>query len=199
MRDLSDPVRARISLEELTLAREDLALAEERLRHLVVRSVADGQLSLRRPDDLVGRFVRKGELVGYVVRHDNPVVQVVVPEDSADLVLQGTRAVTVRTVSNMARVLPARVERIGPGLEEAVPNLALATAGGGQVALDPTDPAHQRTLGKYLQLDLALAEERGDAPRFGERVHVRFSHAAEPVAYRLWRELRQVFLKHFNV
>ena len=199
MRDLSDPVRARISLEELTLAREDLALAEERLRHLVVRSVADGQLSLRRPDDLVGRFVRKGELVGYVVRHDNPVVQVVVPEESADLVLQGTRAVTVRTVSNMARVLPARVERIGPGLEEAVPNLALASAGGGRVALDPTDPAHQRTLGKYLQLDLALAEERGDAPRFGERVHVRFSHAAEPVAYRLWRELRQVFLKHFNV
>ncbi len=199
MRDLSDPVRARISLEELTLAREDLALAQERLRHLVVRSGVEGQLSLRRPDDLVGRFVRKGELIGYVVRHDNPVVQVVVPEDAADLVLQGTRAVTVRTASQMARVLPARIERIGPGLEESVPNPALTSAGGGTVALDPTDPAHQRTLGKYLHLDLALAEERGDAPRFGERVHVRFSHAAEPVAYRLWRELRQVFLKHFNV
>lgn len=199
MRDLSDPLRARITLEELTLARADLALAQERLGQLTIRARTDGQLSLRRPDDLLGRFLRKGELVGYVVRHEAPVIHVAVPENEADLVLQGTRGIAVRMASDRAQQREARIERIAPRLEERLPNAALATQGGGSIALDPTDPAHQRTIGKFLLLDLALVEERRDAPRFGERVHVRFAHDDEPVATRLYRALRQVFLKHFNV
>jgi putative peptide zinc metalloprotease protein len=138
-------------------------------------------------------------LVGYVVRHEAPVIRVAVPESEVDLVLQGTRGIALRTASRGQEVLAARIERIGPQLEETLPNPALGTQGGGSIALDPTDPAHQRTIGKFLHIDLALVEERRDAPRFGERVHVRFVHAAEPVASRLYRGLRQVFLKHFSV
>jgi putative peptide zinc metalloprotease protein len=199
MRDVSDPVRARITLEELNLARADLAQAQERLGQLVVRSRGEGTLSLRRPDELLGRYLRKGDLVGYVVQHAEPVIRVVVPETEADLVLQRTRGIAIRTASHRAEVLPATVERIGPRLEESLPSAALSTAGGGSVALDPTDAAHLRTLGKFLHVDLVLAGQRQDAPRFGERVFVRFAHEAEPVASRLYRGLRQVFLKHFSV
>ncbi len=33
----------------------------------------------------------------------------------------------------------------------------------------------------------------------GGRVHVRFDHGWEPIGWRLYRSLRQVFLKRFNV
>lgn len=199
MRDLSDPVRARITLEELTHARADLDLARERLAALVLRSRAEGQLSLPRPDDLLGRFVRKGELVGYVIRPGDPVIRVAVPESEADLVLQRTRAVALRPASARHQAIPARIERIAPRLEESVPSPALTTQGGGEVALDPTDAGRGRTIGKYLQLDLALDVQVAALPtRIGERVHVRFAHAAEPLASRLYKSMRQVFLRHFN-
>lgn len=197
MRDLSDPVRARITLEELTLARADLDLARERLAQLTIRSRADGRLSLHRPDDLVGRYIRKGDLIGYVVRFEEPVIRVVVPESEADLVLQRTRGVELRTHSARGEARPARIERISPRLEESVPSPALTTQGGGRALLDPT--ARDRTLGKYLQLDIVLDDGRMETTRFGERVHVRFAHDEEPVASRFYRALRQVFLRHFHV
>lgn len=199
MRDLSDPVRARITLEELNLARADLALAEERLAQLVIRSRAEGRLSLLRPDDLVGRFVRKGELIGYVARFEEPVIRVVVPEAEADLVLGRTRGVALRMASARGEVLPARIGRIAPRLEESVPSPALTTQGGGAVLLDPTAPGRERTIGRYLQMELVPEPGALAAPRFGERVHVRFAHDEEPVAHRLYRSLRQVFLRHFQV
>ena len=199
MRDVSDPVRARVTLEELTLARADLAAAEERLALLTIRARTEGRLTLRRPEELLGRFIRKGELIGHVVRHDDPVIRVAVPENEADLVLQGTRGIAVRAASLRAEARPARVERIGARLEDSVPSPALSVQGGGSIALDPTDPAHQRTIGRFLHMDLVFDGAAQAAPRFGERVHVRFAHEAEPVANRLWRGLRQVFLRHFQV
>ena len=113
--------------------------------------------------------------------------------------LRDTRGIAVRTASNRAESIVARLDRIGPQLEDSVPNAVLTTAGGGSIALDPTDPARARTLDKYLYVDLVLADGRRPAPRFGERVHVRFAHADEPIAHRMMRSLRQVFLKHFSV
>ncbi|HEV7264681.1 MAG TPA: GAF domain-containing protein [Falsiroseomonas sp.] len=199
MRDLSNPVRARITLEELTLSRADLALAREWMAQLTIRSRAAGRLSLHRPDDLVGRFVRKGELIGYVADFEAPVIRVVVPESEADLVLQNTRAVALRAASDAGRVLSARIERISPRLEETLPSLALGTLGGGAVLLDPTAPGRDRALGRFLQIDLAIEDGRLTATRFGERVFVRFAHEAEPVAIRFWRAIRRVFLRHFNI
>jgi putative peptide zinc metalloprotease protein len=95
--------------------------------------------------------------------------------------------------------LAARVERIVPRLEESLPNAALATAAGGSTPLDPTDPNHNRTLGRVLQLDLALDLPREGSALFGERAFVRFSHGEEPLAERLWRGLRQTFMGRFAI
>ena len=43
-------------------------------------------------------------------------VRVAVPENDADLVLQGTRDIAVRPASDRARVLPARVEGYQPAM-----------------------------------------------------------------------------------
>jgi hypothetical protein len=186
-------------LEALNLARADLALARERLDQRVIRSHAEGRLSLHRPDDLVGRFVRKGGLIGPVARFEDPVIRVVVPEAEADLVPARTRGVAPRLASARAEVLQARIERISPRLEASVPSPALTTGRGAAALGDPTAPDRGRTLGRYLRLDLAPEPGALAAPRFGERVHVRFAHDEEPVAHRLCRPLRQVFLRHFEV
>ena len=47
-------------------------------------------------------------------------------------------------------------------------------------------------------VDLALPAEV-PATAFGERVHVRFGHGWEPLAWQGFRRLRQLLLSQFNV
>ena len=51
---------------------------------------------------------------------------------------------------------------------------------------------------KMFQFDLELS--RPIAPVFvGGRVYVRFDHKPEPLAFQWYRQLRQMFLRRFNV
>jgi putative peptide zinc metalloprotease protein len=49
-----------------------------------------------------------------------------------------------------------------------------------------------------FQLDLALPPEVRSS-YLGARVYVRFNHGFEPVGFQLYRGLRQLFLRRFDV
>ena len=53
-------------------------------------------------------------------------------------------------------------------------------------------------LEKLLHLEVVAASGRINET-MGGRVYVRFDHGKEPLAQRLYRNVRQVFLKQFNV
>ena len=199
--DFGDRSAARVLQEELRAAQGDLDLTRERLDHLTLRAAASGTLILPGGEDLRGRFVRKGQTVAYITDFTNPLIRVVVPENRSDLVRSETKEVAIRFVSDKARTLPARVIREVPSLTATLPNLALATEGGGRVALDPGARganAQRQTLSNYLHLDVRLTENT-EFRGLGERVYVRFGHEEEAVALQLYRVARQVFLRHFDI
>ncbi len=196
--DLTDPAEAKIIREQLHHAEADLALAHKRRRDLLVRSPADGRFILPRAADLPGSYLRKGEVIGYVAQLEDPVIRVIVPEDAADLVRQQTRGVDLRFADSMDATLPAVVEREVPTISDTLPNMALSTMGGGDVAVDPTDPQQMKVLAKLLHLELRLRSPR-PVEAMGGRVYVRFDHGEEPLARRIYRNVRQLFLKQFNV
>jgi putative peptide zinc metalloprotease protein len=195
----TDQARARMRRAELEHAEADLALAGERREALAVRAGAAGIFVAHVPTDLLGRFVRQGELLGYVTTFRDPVVHALVPEADADLIRQGTRDLSLRFATNVATVLPARVVREVPELTDALPSLALAAEGGGAIALDPTAAVEaRRALRSFLALEIGV--DAGQPFRsVGERVFVRFRHDPAPVALRVWRSARQVFLDTFEI
>ena len=91
-----------------------------------------------------------------------------------------------------------RALREVPALTATLPSMALSTQGGGEISLDPNDRSGARALANLLHLELELAESRRVGV-VGERVYVRFFHGTEPLFARLYRNLRQVFMKRFNV
>lgn len=196
--DVEDRVEARIIRERLRHAEADLALARERQRALLVRSSASGRFILSRAADLPGRHFRKGAVLGYVARLDEPVIRVLVPENAADLVRQETRGIEIRFADRLHTVLPAAVVREVPSLSDTLPSMALSTMGGGEIALDPTDPQEMRALARLLHLEL---QPRAPHPvdALGGRVYVRFDHGNRPLVYRIYRTVRQLFLRRFNV
>jgi putative peptide zinc metalloprotease protein len=196
--DTIDPAEARIVQERLEHAEADLELTLERQRDLLVRSGTDGQFIVPRAADLPGRFVRQGDVLSYVSKQKDSVVRVVVPENQADVVRNRVKAVELKFQNRVTLTVPAIINREVPTLSNTLPSLALSTLGGGNIVLDPTDTTKATTVDRLLHLELMPGSTK-HLPPLGSRVHVRFTHTAEPLAFRLSRGIRQVFLSRFNV
>ena len=186
-------VRAQMRLEGLKTVEAELARARERASELMVRSPANGVFALPAPQDMAGRFVRKGELIGYVVPEGRPTARVLVPQEAVDLVRARTTRVSVMLAENLGEVFPGRVLREVPRASDRLPSMALSQAGGGDIALDPTAGDAATTLQTHFEFEIELMSARPLGA--GGRAYVRFEHAPETVAQQLWRLLQQVFLQ----
>ena len=197
-RDTVDPAEARIVREQLQHAQADLELALQRQRDLVVRSTAAGRFLVPRHADMPGIFVRQGSVLGYVSNEPDTVIRVVVIEDEADAVRTRLRGVELKYPEHMGETIEADILREVPSLTDELPSMALSTLGGGKISIDPTDTSQMRALSTLLHLELKPAS-LDNLPPLGSRVYVRFSHGFEPLAWRLYRGIRQVFLRRFSV
>jgi putative peptide zinc metalloprotease protein len=195
---VTDQVEAKIVREQLHHAQADLELAKQRQRDLLVTSLSGGQFILPRAADQPGRFVHKGEVLGYVASLEDVIVRVIVDEDMAELVRRRIKRVDIRFVDRMSETVPGVIEREVPELSDTLPSMALSTVGGGKVVIDPTDANKMKVLAKLLHLEVRPVETC-PATALGERVYVRFSHGAEPLAGRMYRAVRQIFLRRFSV
>ena len=66
------------------------------------------------------------------------------------------------------------------------------------ILIDPRDPNKSRALEGLFFVDLRITDGK-PVDRLGERVFVRFDHGTEPIAFRLMRAVRQVFLSRFGL
>ncbi len=188
-----DLVQAQILDDELTAARAALARARERAGEEIVRSPSAGRFVVPRAEELLGRFVEQGQELGWVVGDSLATARVVVAQDDVHFVRNETRSVEVRLASRIAEVLQGRVQREVPAASDRLPTAALGGAHGGPFTVDPMDAEATLTLEKVFQFDVALPE-RVASREIGTRVHVRFHHGWEPLAGRVGRGIRRLFL-----
>jgi len=192
----SEPVQAAIVMDEIGTIREDLALARTRLEALTVRSRATGNFLVEQPRDLVNRYVRNGDLIGYIGDKSNGRVRVAVTQDDIGLIRERTDAVWVRLIEQIDEPVKASVTRAVPAAMDRLPSPVLGTMGGGPVPTDPGDSEGLRTLDNVFHIELEIPKT---IPRIGGRAYVRFDHGAEPLARQAYRRLRQLFLRRFDV
>jgi putative peptide zinc metalloprotease protein len=108
-----------------------------------------------------------------------------------------TRAVEVRLVQDTASRFDATLARSTPGAVHQLPSPVLGSKGGGPEQTDPRDDKGLATLESVFEFELLLP---ANVPHdfLGSRVHVRFEHEPEPIAWRMGRAVRRLFLSHFD-
>ncbi|HUJ86767.1 MAG TPA: hypothetical protein VLX30_07960 [Burkholderiales bacterium] len=196
---VADRTKAQIVREQLDSARAALAVARDKAADLIVRAPGEGVFVAPRAADMPGRHFRKGELLGYVIGADvQPLARVVVPQETIGAVRHATDRIEARLVDEPGRILSGRIVREIPAGEAYLPSRALATDGGGTIAIDPRDSKGPKALERMFQFDVSLSGLSG-LHLFGERVYVRFDHRWEPLALQWYRKLRLLFLSHFSV
>jgi putative peptide zinc metalloprotease protein len=194
----SDQVRLQILDEEIRHVTARLDDARRRVSEMIIRSPGDGQFLVQQPQDWIGKFVRRGESLAYVLTFPLADVQVVVKQTEVNMVRTLTQNVQIRSVDNVSEVVPAVITRAVPAATDKLPSAALSQQGGGQISLDPTKPGDRKALESLFVFEL---RPTGPAPlkSLGSRVYVRFEHQPEPLGLQWYGLLRQMMLKKFNV
>jgi putative peptide zinc metalloprotease protein len=195
---ISDRVQMEITKEEIRNVNAQLDDARQRAWELTVRSASSGTFIVPMAQDLPGRFVKRGELLGYVLDRSAITARVVVSQSDVDFVRQQTQRVQARFPEKIAECLPALLRREVPEATDQLPGRALSQEGGGEIAIDPRDTLGIKAFQKIFLFDVELPACEG-LLNVGGRVHVRFDHGKEPLVWRLYRGLRQLFLRRFNV
>lgn len=195
---IADRVKAEITKEEMQHISGKLQDARERAEELIIRSPGSGVFIVPVPQDLPGRFAKRGELLAYVLDPAAVTGRVVVYQEDVDFVRSQTRQVQVRLPENIPERVPANLLREVPAATDQLPGRALTQEGGGAIAIDPRDRLGIKAFQKVFLFDIEIPTFKG-LYTVGGRMYVRFDHGYEPLAYRWYRAVRQVFLRRFNV
>lgn len=195
---LQSRVQRKILREEITSAKADLARANERKNELIVRSPNQGIFVLPGANNLPGRYVPQGTLLGYIMGASESVVVLVVGQSDIALIRERTTGVELRLVGDLDKPFTANIDRAIPAAIDSLPSPVLGTTGGGCIPVDPSDPKGVKTLTKTFQFEIKLPLDHNDS-RIGKRVYAMFEHGCEPIALQWYRSLRQLFLSRFHV
>lgn len=184
-----DPAEAARVRDALNSAEADLARAQEEYGRLVAYSGADGHFQPRYGEDLQGRFVHKGEVIGYVTGTVRPRLRAVVMQDDIGRVQSDVRRLVARLVEHSAALVPVRLTNMVPAASYQLPSAVLGTAAGGDVPVDPADSSGRTSLARVFEVELALPPGINAHP--GARAQVRFEHSRAPLGIRWYRQLKQ--------
>ena len=195
---VTDRIAAAVSAFELAQDEVVLTRERDRMAHMTVIANATGVFTPARAlGDTVGRYVKEGEVLGWVTPAGGLVARVLVPQEDMDLVSNHLRQVRLRLADGQTE-LASGIVRAVPAAAENIPHPALASSNGGAITADVRDTKVLKAFSRHFQFDVALPAGTDVAAQFGSRVSVRFDYAWEPMGDMLYRRVRQMLLTRFE-
>jgi putative peptide zinc metalloprotease protein len=185
-----------IIIEEITQVRAQLRRYIEEQSDLTVLSEDEGIFQLALPVDPLGRLMPRGTLLGYILQPGTYRIRVAAGQDEVEAIRNDMQGVTVRLSGSLGVELIANLVDEVPSAQKLLPSPALSVSGGGQFALDPSNPDQPEAFETVFLFDLSV----DDLPiqNIGERVYVRFRHTPEPIGFRIYRSARRVLLRQLE-
>ncbi|WP_417228326.1 hypothetical protein [Amphritea sp.] len=158
---LAEPQRASLLLEQIGSLQKELSHLDKKVAGLSIIASESGMLVIDRWQDLEGRYIEKGELLGFVYQSGHYEVQAVVSVAQAKRLKREGVTAEVRFASYPDHSLAVKQIRAVPQAITYLPDAVLGSAHGGDVLVDMTDDTGLKTLHPMFQfnLDLAIAGE----------------------------------------
>ena len=196
--ETDDRVRAQSMRDELVARQARLSYATHRVEGLDVAAAVDGRWAPAAPTELAGRYVKRGEVLGFVVGGPATLVRAAVTQEDMDLIRSRLRHVEVRLANDPRTTIDAHLRREVAGGEFELVSPALGSSGGGEIAVDPSQQGGKHSLKRVFDIELQL-ERPGSSSVFGDRAYVRFDLGTAPLAWQWFLRLRQLFLARLSV
>ena len=188
--------------EELQAEQATLQRAQADVADLQLRAGLAGTVRLEQAQDLPGRFVKRGDVVGHVLAQPGsasvPRVRVALTQGEAELDLAALQSIEIRVAGQVQDAHVGRLTRSTPQAGHALPSAALGATGGGRFVVDPRDESGATAMETVFQFDIE-APDVASLGAIGTRVYVALEQPAEPIGQRWWRHTRRLFLSQLSV
>lgn len=192
-----DRLQTDITAEEINAVDAELDLLKQEVSALLVHSEVAGTYVLPQAQNITGRYLHKGDLIGHVISPERMIVRAVVPQSDIGLLRERVSHVDARFAERLADTVSVNLVREIPSASTTLPNRALGVAGGGSIAITRTDSEGLTAAEKVFQVDLGLPQDL-EISGVGERAYLRFYHGTEPLASQWYRSGRQLLLSRLN-
>lgn len=196
--EVDDQVQAEGLRRELSAVEAKETELARKVETQTLKARQAGLWAPAKPTALSGRYVRRGEVVGYVVNGPSRLLRVAVTQEDMHLIQSRVAHVDARLVRDMAQAVSARISRQIPGGSDQLLSPALGTNGGGAIVVDPSQREGTKALARVFDLEVELARPASGAV-FGDRAYVRFDLGWAPLAWQWALRLQQLFLSRFYV
>lgn len=191
---LLDRTRADISKTKVLALNAELNDVQKQIENLKVRCPASGSVALPLIDDLPGRYIKRGEVIGYIADFRQVNGTVVIAQSDITAVREADTQISARFESRPDEILTASFLRELPQVTGKLPSRLLGTGAGGDIAVDTRDREGLQAMSNIYQVEIALPL-RTTGNYLGQRIYVRFAHQPESISRRLLRRIKQRLLQ----
>ena len=175
----NDPTQAGLYRDELQRLRQQERDLRDDLANLTVRSAVAGRVEIFAQQNLPGRYLRKGDLLGHVVAPHGYRVTALVPEGLGNQLLDEVREVRIKPHSDPRRVYLGIDIRPLPQATTQLPDPVLGSLRGGKIPVDTSDTSGTRALKAFFQVEVGLQPQLQQVPTAG-RADILLIHNSEP-------------------
>lgn len=191
----SDPVQVNVLKEEVTLLSNTIKELESRISSLVIKSQVDGKLYLNNENDKIGDWLKRGDVLGFVVAEEHIKINAMLPEYLIEEVRNEVESIRLMISSDLQPLDTIKDWKIFPSTSREVVSPLLTEQGGGEIKLDPSQ--ENKTIESYFFVEILPKEQLHS--HINQRVYLQFVHKGEPIGFRVYRIIRRTFLSYFDV
>jgi len=191
-----DRVQAQQLMEDIDAINAEISYLQKKVDNLQIRSPSTGLFEITSQHELVGSYLHQGDTLGIINKPDTLRIRAALTQQEIGLVRAEVSRVEVRRMSDPSNNLLASISQQVPAATNELPSAVLGTHGGGRIAIEATDTKGTRAAEKIFLVDLNVQEVTQQGC-YGERVHIKFVHSAQPLAQQLSRVVQQAFIHSF--
>lgn len=150
-----------------------------------------------------GSYVKKGDIIGYVLPKQTDIVRVIIEQNDINLIEQRLQGIELKSTTELGTSYQATMVRKTPKANFELPLAALGVNAGGNIIIDPSDNTGKKSVERVFDVELQVTPEQNlkqsQPLGFNDRVYVRFDLGNMPIGWQWLIRIRQLFLKNFNV
>lgn len=190
---LTDRGEAEILKSKSAVIQAELADYNIQVSSLKLKSQVSGRVYLPNSSDMPGSYIRRGDIIGYVVNLTQVKAKVVIPQSRIEDIRRQSTGIWVRLESRPDQVLQAEMLREIPLATDQLPSRYLGTAAGGKFETDMRQQAGTQSMFNTFQVEILLPEQFS-GHYLGQRIHVKFTHQKASLFNLARKYLTQVLL-----
>ncbi|MBF0612072.1 MAG: hypothetical protein G8345_10920 [Magnetococcales bacterium] len=189
-----EPLREQLQVVETALA--DLSRRETQL---VVTAPVDGLWSSTEIEGMVGKWLPRGSSLGMIVAPDAFRFVAVLPQVDTYLFGRTLGGAQVKLAGQENISLDTQQIQVVPFQHGALPSAALGWMGGGEVAVDPSDPHGLLAAEPFFLIRAQLIREDGVRLVHGRSGTLRLELGDTPLLWQWERVVRQFFQQNYRL